>query len=180
MAKRSDFKRVERDYYRTIDSRAVQALKPFIPEGTTFSEICAGDGILTDQLVKEMSLVCVSEYDIEPQNNLRIAYLDALTIEEKHVIGADLIVTNPPWDRKVLHPLIEKCANLRPTWFLFDSNWANTVQSGKLIETYCTDIVAIGRLKWIEGTTMSGKDDCSWFRFDKNKQSTTKFHGRRK
>lgn len=180
MAKRSDFKRVERDYYRTIDVRAVQALKPFIEPGITFSEPCAGDGLLSDQLIEHMGLVCVSEYDIEPQNHLRISELDALTIEEKHVIGADLIITNPPWDRKLLHPLIERFSNLRPTWLLFDSNWANTVQSGKLIETYCTDIVAIGRLKWIEGTTMSGKDDCSWFKFDVNKNSTTKFHGRRK
>ena len=30
----------------------------------------------------------------------------------------------------------------------------------------CTDIVAVGRLRWIEGTTMSGKQNFAWYRFD--------------
>lgn len=25
---------------------------------------------------------------------------------------------------------------------------------------------AVGRLRWIEGTTMDGKDDCAWYLFD--------------
>jgi hypothetical protein len=177
LGKRSDFERLPRDYYRTIDPRAVQALKPFIEENQTFIEPCAGDGILTDQLVEVLKLKCVAEYDIEPDHK-RILQKDALTLTESDVIGVDIIASNPPWDRKLLHPLIERFATLRPTWLLFDANWVWTKQSSRFITSYCTDIVAIGRLKWIENTTMSGKDDNAWFRFDINKQGSTKFHGR--
>ena len=176
MGKRSDFERIPRDYYRTFDPKAVAALAPFIHKGMKFVEPCAGDGILTDQLV-DLGLICTAEYDIEPSNH-RIVQLDALTLAEHDVIDADVIITNPPWDRKLLHPMIESFACLRPTWLLFDSNWANTGQSSRYVKEYCTDIVAIGRLKWIEGTTMSGKDDCSWYRFDVNKKGGCTFHGR--
>jgi len=177
MGLRSDFERIPRDYYRTFDPRAVQALKPFIEPGTKFVESCAGDGILTDQLIDVMSLVCVAEYDIEPQNH-RIVQLNALTLAEHDVMDADVIITNPPWGRKILHPMIERFCNLRPTWLLFDSNWANTYQSSRYVREFCTDIVAIGRLSWIENTKMSGKDDCSFYRFDINKNEHCKFHGR--
>jgi hypothetical protein len=177
MGKRSDFTRLPRDYYRTIDPRAVQALKPFVTQGSAFVEPCAGDGILTDQLVEVLKLKCIAEYDIEPDND-RVIKKDALTIEESDVIGADIICTNPPWDRKLLHPMIERFVSLRPTFLLFDANWVWTKQSSRFINLYCTDIIAIGRLKWIENTTMSGKDDNAWFRFDLNKQGDTKFHGR--
>jgi hypothetical protein len=177
LGKRSSFDRLPRDYYRTIDPRAVQSLKPFISSGSTFVEPCAGDGILTDQLLVELNLVCVGEYDIEPQNK-RITQLDALTIEENHVIDADYIITNPVWDRKLLHPMISTFSSLKPTWLLFDANWVWTKQSSSFMKDLCTDIVAIGRLKWIENTTMSGKDDNCWFRFDINKSGPTVFHGR--
>ena len=174
MGKRSDFKRIERDYYRTIDPKAVQALKHYIEPGKSFVEPCAGDGILTDQLTDVMKLLCVAEYDIEPQNE-RINKLDALTIDEKHVIVADLIITNPVWDRKLLHPMIEKFASLRPTWLLFDAGWAFTRQARPYLK-YCVEIVNIGRLRWIPDTTMSGKDDCVWYHFDINHTGPTVYH----
>lgn len=177
MGKRSNFERLPRDYYRTIDPRAVQALKPFIEAGQTFVEPCAGDGILTDQLVEVLKLKCVGEFDLEPDND-RVIQKDALTLSLNDVSDADLLVSNPPWDRKLLHPMIERFATLKPTWLLFDANWVWTKQSSNYIKSYCTDIVAIGRLKWIPGTTMSGKDDNCWFRFDVNKVGDTKFHGR--
>jgi len=178
MGKRSAFDRIERDYYRTFDPKAVEALKPYIPAGTTFVEPCAGDGVLTDQLVSDMKLLCVGQYDIEPQRN-DIAELDALTLEEKHVSDADIILTNPPWDRKILHAMIERFIDLRPTWLLFDSNWMFTRQAAPYLK-YCTNVVVIGRLKWIPNTTMAGKDDCCWFRFEKNNVlQRTRFHNDR-
>jgi hypothetical protein len=30
----------------------------------------------------------------------------------------------------------------------------------------CSDIVVVGRLRWIDGTTMAGKENFGWFRFD--------------
>ena len=179
MGKRSNFERVDRDYYRTWDSRAIKSLEPYLTVGSGFIEPCAGDYTLARQ-IEGLGLECKGAYDIEPNSDL-VEKLDALELNEGHIIGADIIITNPPWDRskkngELLHRLIERFADLRPTWLLFDSDWAYTQQSKKLIEKYCTDIVVVGRLKWIEGTNQTGKDNCAWYRFDKNKNSTTLFH----
>lgn len=174
MGKRSDFKRVEKDFYRTWDPRAVSALKHFLKAGQTFAEPCAGDGTLTDQL-EALGLTCLYQYDIEPMRD-DIDKVDALELTSNDVWGSDLILSNPPWSRNILHPMIERFANLKPTWLLFDSDWAYTKQSKELMSKYCTDIVVVGRLKWIEGTKMSGKDNCAWYRFSNQKTGPTLFH----
>ncbi len=65
MGKRSDFVRVERDYYKTPYA-AVPALLPHLEPNTRFCEPCAGDGALIDHLTKH-GHVCASAWDIEPQ-----------------------------------------------------------------------------------------------------------------
>lgn len=179
MAKRSDFERVERDYYRTFDPRAGDALKPFIELGQQYIEPFAGAGDLVDQLAWAN---CSHESDIEPQpakNGRYIMKLDAFNLQSGHILRNPIMITNCPWDRKIFHKAIEHFAPMLPSWFLIDSNWLNTKQSAPYVKKYLTDIVPIGRLKWIEGTTMSGKDDCSWLRFSKDKElDYAKFHGR--
>jgi hypothetical protein len=58
---------------------------------------------------------------------------------------------------------MERFMRMAPTWLLLDSSWAYTKQSAPYIDQ-CSHIVAVGRLKWIPGTKMSGKDDVSWYR----------------
>ena len=60
------------------------------------------------------------------------------------------------------------------TWFLFDADWMHTKQAKGLLQKYITDIVSVGRLKWIPDSTMSGKDNCAWYRIsvDKPKMHT--------
>lgn len=41
----------------------------------------------------------------------------------------------------------------------------------------CSAIVAVGRLRWIEGTKMKGKDNCAWHRFDVNHTGGPRFVG---
>jgi hypothetical protein len=94
------------------------------------------------------------------------------------VAGADAIITNPPWSRPILHKMILHFQRLKPTWLLFDSDWAYNRMAAPYLDT-CSDIVAVGRLKWIEGTTHSGKDNCSWYRFWCRHHGLTKFHGRK-
>lgn len=165
MGKRSSFERVEKDFYRTIDPRAVKALAPFLGN-QTFSEPCVGAGDLKNSL-EQIGLTCVQESDLETGT-------DALSIED---FKGDLIITNPPWSRDILHKMIVHFSEHKPTWLLFDAAWAHTRQSKDYIHL-CTDIVSVGRLIWIPGTTMSGKDDCAWYRFEKGKYDGTKFHGR--
>ena len=51
MGKRSNFERIERDFYPT-PFEAVEPLIPHLPDKFTFAEPCAGNGILIEYLQK--------------------------------------------------------------------------------------------------------------------------------
>ena len=174
MGKRSGFARKELDFYRTPMS-AVRPLLRFVPKGATFCEPCAGDGALAGHL-ENHGLRCVSAFDVEPKAD-GIQRHDASWIREDDLNGADLIITNPPWDRPVLHQIIERCSILRPTWLLFDADWMHTLQSHDYM-SLCRRIVSVGRVQWIEGSGMSGKDNCCWYLFDQSTQGEPIFTGR--
>ena len=160
------------DAYHTIDPRAVEALWPHLNGIHTFAEPCSGMGHLTRHL-RDAGLVCVYENDIlngdEDDDALRLTAYD--------IEGCDAIITNPPWTRRILHQMILHFQEIRQTWLLFDSDWAYNRHAGPYLG-HCSDIVAVGRLRWIEGTTMSGKDNCSWYRFDARHTGGPHFHGR--
>lgn len=172
MGKRSDFIRRPNDSYMT-PLEAVIPLAPFLPKNFTYAEPCAGDGRLIRHITTATNAggVCKFWSDIAPLDPL-IAEKDALDISASDLKDCDLVITNPPWDRsaasgKLLHKLIEKFSNMKPTWFLFDSDWVHTAQATPFLPNlYAT--VSIGRVKWIEGSKMSGKDNCSWHLFWKN------------
>jgi len=172
MGKRSDFARNPRDFYPTPEA-AVLPLLRHVSRGDTFIEPCAGDGALVRHLEKH-GLHCAGQYDIEPQAPGIVAQGYA----SLRACGADWIITNPPWDRKLLHPMIEHFRVLAPTWLLFDASWPFTKQSATLMQ-YCHAIVPIGRVKWIPNSKMTGKDDCAWYLFDHAMpKHGTRFYGR--
>ncbi len=158
MGKRSDFERIPQDKYPT-PPKGLAPLIPHLPAGCTFIEPCAGDGRLINYLVAG-GHKCVGAYDIEPQRR-DIKQADAL---QKKFPKADFIITNPPWKRELLHPMILHFSNQAPTWLLFDSDWAYTVQAADLMKR-CLMIVAVGRLKWFEHSDHTGKENCSWYLF---------------
>lgn len=167
IGKRSNFDRIEKDFYRTFDPRASEVLNS-VQVPVKYYEPCVGEYDLVNNL-NPYGFRCVGASDIEK---------DALSLTPDEVEEADYIITNPPWGRKLLHPMIEHFITLKPTWLLFDADWAHTKQASDYLENYCTHIAAIGRLKWIPGTTMSGKENCCWYRFVKNKNTPTQFIGR--
>jgi len=181
MAKRSDFIRVERDFYPTPRA-AVEPLIPFLPEFFTFCEPCAGDLRLALHLdnLTESNCIMTAAYDIEPQDG-GVEKLDATTLTRAHVGGnCDYIITNPPWDRTkksgyLLHTLIETFSDICPTWLLFDADWMHTKQATPYIQERLLTVVSVGRVKWIEDSKMSGKDNCAWYLFDKNARDMTPY-----
>jgi hypothetical protein len=179
LGKRSDYVRKPRDYYPT-PLAAVTPLISHLPNTFTFAEPCAGDGRLIKHIHNLASgSECVFASDIEPrENDEDIEEFDAFDVTETHLTYADYIITNPPWDRKILHPLIEQFSDLRPTWLLFDADWVHTVQSASLVSTRLCKIVSIGRVKWIEDSAGSGKDNAAWYLFNVNKNAPTQFYGR--
>ncbi len=179
MGKRSDYVRKPRDYYPT-PLAAVTALVPHLPTAFTYAEPCAGDGRLIQHISKLLpNSECTLASDIElRESEEEIEEIDALEITATDLQHSDLIITNPPWDRKILHPMIEHFSDLRPTWLLFDADWVHTIQSSELVKTRLCKIVSIGRVKWIEDSAGSGKDNAAWYLFDKNKTGPTEFYGR--
>jgi hypothetical protein len=171
MGKRSSFDRVPRDYYLT-PREAVLPLLPHLKPSTRFCEPCAGDGRLIDHLTAS-GHVCAAAWDIEPRRD-DIAERDAL----KWVIGnIDCFITNPPWDRKVLHPLIEHLSADHPTWLLFDADWIHTRQSAPFMPLL-RKVVSVGRVKWIPDSPFTGKDNCAWHLFDAHSHGPAVLIGR--
>lgn len=173
MGKRSNFERVEKDFYRTIDPRAVAALAPHLAPGTRFAEPCAGAGDLIRSL-EGLGHTCVWQSDIADPNEP----IDAISLNTEVLVPyAKVVITNPPWSRPVLHAIIDNLSAGLPTWLLFDADWAHTLQS-KPYMPKCVKIVSVGRLIWIPGTTTSGKDNCAWYLFDARHSGPTEFVGR--
>lgn len=171
MGKRSEFERKKKDLYQT-------PWDPMVPlaahlNGGTFVEPCAGYGAMIRHLEK-MGLTCVYACDIEPMAD-GIDKQDCLYFDGPVFPKADYIITNPPWEREVLHPLIEVFWKQAPTWLLFDADWMHTNQAKPYLK-HCEKIVSVGRVSW-EGNGVSGKDNCCWYLFG-DRETTPLFYGR--
>lgn len=164
MGRRSNFERIDKDKYDTVDPRAVPPLLPHL-QGGIFIEPCAGKGCLIDQLLRH-GLTCIYACDTDP-DGLGIDEKDALTLTDiKHQI-----ITNPPWKRKLLHALIEHFITLNvDVWLLFDAGWAYTEQAAPFMK-FCHKIVVVPRLQWFLDTEHDAQDDCAWYLF-KNYHNT--------
>jgi len=170
MGKRSDFERKPRDFYPT-PMEAVKPLLEHLPKDFTFAEPCAGNGALIEHL--ETKGICMWASDIEPQAD-GIHKNDYSDVGFDELIESEYVITNPPWDRKILHPMIEYFSPKIKTWLLFDADWMHTKQSVPYM-AMCIKIVSVGRIKWFGN--MTGKDNCAWYLFDK-KVNNTIFYGR--
>ena len=131
---------------------------PLIPQLRgirTFAEPCCGDGALVRHL-ESFGLRCVYAGDIATGQ-------DALALDQYG--GADAIITNPPHRRDVMHRLIAHFQRIAPTWLLLDMDWLSTKQAAPFVVS-CTGVLPIGRVKWIEGSKYTGKDNFGWYRFE--------------
>lgn len=174
MSKRApQFERRERDFYPT-PREAVLPLLPHLAPRTKFCEPCAGDGALA-QALAIAGHYCTYAFDIEPQASF--VHLGDATIELSAGCGADCFITNPPWDRKTLHPIIRNLSARLPTWLLFDADWMHTRQAAPYLPLL-RKIVSVGRVKWIPDSKFTGKDNCAWYLFDANSDAPAVFVGR--
>jgi hypothetical protein len=170
MGKRSDFPRRKMDAYDTPLDPVVPLVQHLKAEGIrTFAEPCVGNLCLLDHLLY-LGLHCTYAGDIKTGE-------DALTIPRRLFASPDAIITNPPWTRSLLHPLILRFQEIAPTWLLFDSDWASCRLAVPYLDQ-CSHILAVGRVKWIAGSKNTGKDNASWYRFDARHTGGPRFIGR--
>lgn len=175
MGKRSTFERRPQDAYDT-PPEAVVPLVPHLPRPCRFWEPCAGAGNLCDALL-DHGVHDLSATDILPRRD-DIAQFDALgDLSRFSWALITHIITNPPWTRSVLHPMIERFSDMRPTWLLFDADWMHTRQAAPYLWRL-QKIVSVGRVKWIPDSKYTGKDNVCWYLFDKNNQGPPRFYGR--
>jgi hypothetical protein len=169
MGKRSTFDRRPQDAYDT-PPEAVLPLLPHLPTYYTFTEPCCGAG----DLIMALGLGrCDWAGDIEPRVEWATTH-DALQMTD---VTSDYIITNPPWTRSILHPMIEHFSNMRPTWLLFDADWMHTRQAVPYLPRL-RKIVSVGRVKWIPDSPYTGKDNCAWYLFDRPSNEPPQFYGR--
>ena len=174
MTKRASgkFARRAQDAYDTPES-AVLPLLRHLPKKGTFWEPCAGSAELIRHIISYHDEWTAWASDVEPRADGVIG-ADALG-DYLPQGDFDCIITNPPWTREILHPLIDRFRNLAPTWLLFDADWAHTKQAAPYLE-FCHRIVSVGRVSWM-GNGVSGFDNCAWYLFDKDPAETV-FSGR--
>jgi hypothetical protein len=162
VGKRSSFERVPRDFYPT-PYEAVVPLLPHLLPGTRYCEPCVGDGALVSHLAQH-GHECVCAFDIDPKLDGAFCMDAAVNWSDG---DPDFYITNPPWERATLHPIIENLSRHLPTWLLFDADWMHTRQSAPFLP-WLKAIVSVGRVKWIPDSKMTGKDNCAWYLFNQN------------
>ena len=162
-----------RDYWPTIDPRAVEPLVPFV-RGSRYAEPCYGMGHLEDLLMD--CATCVWRSDIDPQVGSAIKR-DAVDLTEEDLKDAECIITNPPFTWATLEPIMRHLSFLKPTWLLLP---ADVMHNKRMIDFMgrCTDVVSVGRLYWKENK-VRGVDNYVWFRFIDKGHQFTRFHSRK-
>jgi hypothetical protein len=135
-----------------------------------FAEPCCGAGDLVRHL-EGFGLICVAAGDIATGQ-------DALALGSADLARCEAIITNPPHRRDVMHALIRHFLGLgAPAWLLLDWDWAANRQAAPYLPA-CSDIVPIGRLKWIAGSRDTGKANYAWYRFEGQHVTGPRLHPR--
>ena len=175
MGKRSDFERIERDFYPTIDPSAIEPVKQFLT-GKSYYEPCCGEGHLIDLLSPFAN--CIGSSDLE-KDALTLKLSDLIEEDEtgqiKHHQYSALFVTNPPYKWKDLEPLLSYLPTIFPTMLLLPSDVMHNKRMGKFMKQ-CRCVWSVGRLYW-QGNKIRGKDNYAWFLFT-DQQERTRFIGR--
>ena len=164
MGKRSSFPRRQNDEYATPLS-AVLPLLPHLNARARYYEPCVGRGDLVGHLDKH-GLRLVGASDLEKDAR----------VTQYFFADFECFITNPPWTREILHPIINNLRIQAPTWLLFDADWMHTRQAAPYLRC-CSKIVSVGRVKWIPDSPFVGKDNACWYLFE-NRETHTNFIGR--
>jgi len=176
MSKRSNFDKVPRDFYPTTDPKAVPTKLVEFIRGKSYAEPCYGNGDLEDLLMDVAT--CKWRSDVrETVSSSKV--MDALEVTKEDLEGIDLIVTNPPFSKDVLLPLIDHFVNLKPTWLLLPAGYMNNIYFGPYMKR-CSRVVSIGRIKWFKDSKHTSTDDFCWYFWTKGATTDTRtiFYGR--
>ena len=154
MGKRSSFERIPRDILPT-PAGAVPPLIPHLRGVHTFAEPCCGDGALVHHL-ESFGLRCAYAGDIATGQ-------DALALDTYG--DADAIITNPPLQAPA-HARADRTLRAHLANVAIARRGLGHHQAGRAVHAVVFRHRVVGRVRWIEGTTMSGRQNFAWYRFD--------------
>jgi hypothetical protein len=98
----------------------------------------------------------------------------------KHELqNCDLLVTNPPFSRDVLLPMIDHFITLKPTWLLLPADYMHNKYFSPYVAK-CSKVVSVGRLKWFKDSKHTSTDNFCWYFWQKGakEDAQTTFYGR--
>jgi hypothetical protein len=135
---------------------------------TRYVEPCRGQGLLIGHLT-HFGHRLVSAHDL-PDDDARTTKYD--------IAPGEIFLTNPPWSRELLHAITVNLSNQAPAWLLIDADWPHTRQAIPYL-LRLRMIISVGRVRWIENSKFTSKDNAIWALFDRpNPWATTRFVGR--
>jgi hypothetical protein len=176
MSKRSDFEKVPKDFYPTTDPKAIPPKLVKFIRGKSYAEPCYGEGDLEDLLMDVAT--CRWRSDIrETVGSSKV--VDAMCLSKEDIARCDYIITNPPFSRDVLLPLIDHFVSMKPTWLLLPAGYMNNIYFGPYMRK-CSKVVSIGRIKWFKDSKHTSTDDFCWYFWVKGATTDTRteFYGR--
>jgi len=162
VSKRSSFDKIPKDFYSTTDPKAIPPKLVEFIRGKSYAEPCYGEGDLEDLLMDVA--VCRWRSDIRDTGCCKL--WDAMCLSQHELEHCDTILTNPPFSRDVLLPMIDHFISLKPTWLLLPAGYMHNRYFTPYMEK-CSLVVSIGRLRWFKDSKHTSTDDFAWYFFPK-------------
>ena len=169
VGKRTDYPKIEKDFYRT-PAHAVEPLLAHLNRDTLFDEPCCGDGALVRHL-QAAGHHCNFASDIDPKMDTA----PIINAMDRDDCKGEMFITNPPYTWKVLDPMITHLSGMAPTWLLLPADMMHNKRMAPHIKR-CRIIQSVGRVKWFDDK--SGMENSAWYLFTHSDHGHTKFYGR--
>ena len=187
MSKRSNFDKVPKEFYPTTDPKAVPTKLVEFIRGKTYAEPCYGNGDLEDLLMDVATCEWRSDIRETVQAREGVALprsgsskvMDALCLSKEDIARCQLIVTNPPFSKDVLLPLLDHFISLKPTWLLLPADYMHNQYFSDYMKK-CSRVISVGRLKWFKDSKHTSTDNFAWYFWPKGStgEMETVFYGR--
>lgn len=145
MSKRSDFPKVDKDWYPTRDPAAIVPKFVEFIRGKAYAEPCYGNGDLEDLLMD----VATCKWRSDVRSTVGCSkVMDGLEITTEDLKDCDCFCTNPPFSQKVLRPLLDHWLTFdKDIWLLLPADYMHNIWFGPYMKV-CSKVVSIGRLVW--------------------------------
>jgi hypothetical protein len=173
MSKRTNFDKIPKDFYPTFDKSAlVPAFVNDISE-KTYAEPCCGEG----DLVNLLSRIAVCKWQSDLENRGYGVVKDAMEVSISDIADVDMIITNPPYTKSIVLPMIDHFTALKPTWLLLPADWMHNIYFKPYLGK-CSKIISIGRMSWMRNTKMKSTENYCWYFWEDMENKNTTFIGR--